>query len=332
MTGPSTALRTGLLTTSVGSFPKPDYLAEARNLAIQGKLAQQELWDLEKRATAEWIRVQEEIGLDILVHGEMERGDMVAYFAEKLPGSMKLGGLVRSYGNRYYRKPIVVDRLRWEGPMTVGMWRYAQGLTDRPVKGMLTGPYTIIDWSFLEHYEDRRQAVLDMARIIHREALELERAGARYIQIDEPAVSTRPEEMPLASEALAIVTEGLTAKTVTHICYGDFAAVIDQILALPIDQLDLETANSNYDLLELLRGRSFAKEIAVGVLDVHSHVTETVEQVKRGIRRALEIIPPERLYIDPDCGLKTRTPEEAVAKLRVMVQAVRQVKGDLGLA
>jgi len=320
-----------LLTTTVGSFPKPPYLVQARNRFAQGRLSPQELGELEKRATEECIRLQEEVGLDILVHGEMERGDMVAYFAERLPGSMRIGGLVRSYGNRYYHKPIVVGKLRWEGPMTVEMWRYAQSLTQKPVKGILTGPYTMVEWSFNEYYDDRREAVLDMAQVIHREALELERAGAVYIQIDEPAVSTRPEDMALATEALGIVTAGLQAKTITHMCYGDFAAVIDQLLALPVDQLDLEMANSNYDLLELLRGRSFSKEIAVGVVDVHNHVVESVEQVKEGIRRALTIIPPERLYIDPDCGLKTRTWEEARAKLQVMVQAVREVKGELGL-
>ncbi|MFQ6020315.1 MAG: methionine synthase, partial [Dehalococcoidia bacterium] len=137
----------GLLTTAVGSYPKPDYLAQARNQFAQDKLTREELAGLERQATEYWIQVQERLGLDVLVHGEMERGDMVAYFAELLD-SMKIGGLVRSYGNRYYRKPIIVDRLRWQGPMTVDMWRFAQGLTDRPVKAMLTGPYTMVEWSF----------------------------------------------------------------------------------------------------------------------------------------------------------------------------------------
>lgn len=320
----------GLLTTAVGSFPKPDYLMRARNQYAAGKLSYEELHKLEKQATAEVIRLQEEAGLDILVHGEMERGDMVAFFAELLP-SMAIGGLVRSYGNRYYHKPIITDKLNWPGPMTVEMWRYAQSLTDKPVKGMLTGPYTMVEWSFDEHYGDRRQAVLDMARVIHQEAKALEAAGAQYIQVDEPAVSTRPEDLDLASEALGIVTSGLKAKTVTHMCYGDFASVFDRLLALPVDQLDLEMANSDYDLLELMRGRTFTKEIAMGVVDVHSHKIESVEQVKAGIRKGLEVIPPERLFIDPDCGLKTRTWDEAAAKLQVMVQAVREVKQELGI-
>jgi 5-methyltetrahydropteroyltriglutamate--homocysteine methyltransferase len=321
----------GLLTTTVGSFPKPDYLTRARNQFSLGKIGRGELTALERQATAEVIRLQEEVGLDILVHGEMERGDMVAYFAELLSESMAIGGLVRSYGNRYYRKPIIIGKLHWQGPMTVEMWRYAQGLTDKPVKGMLTGPYTMVEWSFDEYYPSRREAVLDMARAIHQEAVELEKAGAGYIQVDEPAASTRPEEMELVAQGLAVVTEGLKAKTITHMCYGDFASVFDQIVRLPVDLLDIEAANSDYHLLELFRRHRFDKEVALGVVDVHNHRVETLEEVKEGIRRGLEVLPPQRLYIDPDCGLKTRTWEEAAAKLRVMVQAVREVRRELGI-
>jgi 5-methyltetrahydropteroyltriglutamate--homocysteine methyltransferase len=189
----------------------------------------------------------------------------------------------------------------------------------------------MVDWLFDEHYGDRTQAVLDMAAVLHQEALELDKAGAVYIQVDEPAASTRFDEMELVSRGLAIVTEGLKAKTVTHFCYGDFARVFDKIVGLPVDQLDIETANSNYDLLELFRGDRFTKDLAMGVLDVHSHRVETVEEVMAGIRRGLEVVPPERLYIDPDCGLKTRTWDEAAAKLRVMVQAVHQVRRELGI-
>jgi len=325
----------GLLTTTVGSFPKPDYLAQARSEFSQGKISRQELKELELKATAEVVRLQEEIGLDVLVDGEMYRGDMVAFFAGEPGGrtieGMKLGGLVRSYGNRYYHKPVITGKLAWPGPMTLEMWRYAQSLTDKPVKGMLTGPYTMVDWAFDEHYGDRTQAVLDMAAVIHQEALELDKAGAPYIQVDEPAATTRFDEMDLVSRGLSIVTQGLKAKTVTHLCYGDFARVFQQIVNLPVGQLDIETANSDYDLLELFRRDGFDKELAIGVLDVHSHRIETVEEVVAGIRRGLEVVPPQRLYIDPDCGLKTRTWDEAAAKLRVMVQGVRQVRKELGI-
>ena len=321
----------GLLTTSVGSLPKPDYLAKARSAFASGRIDASELDKLTRQATTECIRMQEDVGLDILVHGEMERGDMVTYFGERLTESMAIGGLVRSYGNRYYRKPIITGELRWQGPMTVEMWRYAQSLTDKPVKGMLTGPYTIVEWSFDEHYNSRRDAVVAMAQVVRCEAEELVNAGAKFVQVDEPAASTRPEEMDLVLEALAIVTRGLGAKTITHVCYGDFARVFDHIAKLPVDQIDLEMANSDYALLEMIREHrdEFDKELAMGVVDVHNHVLETREQVKAGIRKGLEVLPPERLFIDPDCGLKTRTWDEAEAKLRVIVEATREVKREL---
>jgi 5-methyltetrahydropteroyltriglutamate--homocysteine methyltransferase len=322
----------GLLTTTVGSFGKPDYLAKARTQHATGKLSAKELLELERQATKEIIALQEEIGLDILVDGEMARGDMVAYFGEHLQG-MELGGLVRSYGNRYYHKPILKDEVRWVEPITLELWRYAQSLTSKPVKGMLTGPYTIVEWSFDEHYPSRRDAVLGVAQAIRREAQELEQAGAQYIQIDEPALSTRKEDLPIAIEGMAAVTEGLRAKTITHVCYGDFASVFPGFLEMAVQQFDLEAANSNYDIVDLFKAKGFPKdkEVALGVLDVHSHKVESLEEVKAGIRRGLEILPPERLYIDPDCGLKTRPWDEAAAKLRVMVQAVREVRKEIGI-
>ena len=322
----------GLLTTSVGSFSKPDYLAKARTAHASGKISDKELFDLEKKATKEIIELQEQIGLDILVDGEMARGDMVAYFGEHLDG-MELGGLVRSYGNRYYHKPILKSEVRWREPITLDLWRYAQSLTDRPVKGMLTGPYTIVEWSFDEHYPSRRDAVLSVAQAVRREAQELEKAAAQYIQINEPTLHTRKDDIPIAIEGMAVVTAGLKAKTITHVCYGDFDAVFPKFLEMPVVQFDLEAANSNYDLLNLFKDGGFpaGKELALGVLDVHRHQVEDLEAVKAGIRRGLEVLPPDRLYIDPDCGLKTRSWEEAAAKLRVLMQAVHAVRQEIGL-
>jgi 5-methyltetrahydropteroyltriglutamate--homocysteine methyltransferase len=320
-----------LLTTTVGSFPKPDYLLKARNRHAKGEITRSDLRTLELQATAECIALQEELGLDILVDGEMERGDMTTYFAENYAG-MTISGLVRSYGNRYYRKPIVTGPIRRSGPVTLDIFRYAQSLTRKPVKGMLTGPYTMMDWSFNEFYPDRKATTLAFAAVIHDEAVDLENAGAKYIQIDEPAISTRPDEIDLAIEALGIVTKGLHAKTITHICYGDFAAIYPRMLDLPVDQFDLELSNSDFGLLDLFKKYPFTKEIGLGVLDVHSHVTESKEQVKERIRQALEVIPAGRVYVDPDCGLKTRTPEEAEAKLRVMVEAVRETRRDFGFS
>ena len=179
-----------LLTTAVGSFGKPDYLQKARNANARGKVSATELRDLERKATAEWIKAQEEVGLDILVDGEMYRGDMVAFFADLLDGYSE-GGLVRSYGNRYYHKPVISGVLKRPKPMTVEWFQYAQSLTEKPVKGMLTGPYTMLDWSYNEAYATRRDAALALAEVVRQEAEDLDRAGARYIQIDEPAIHAR---------------------------------------------------------------------------------------------------------------------------------------------
>jgi 5-methyltetrahydropteroyltriglutamate--homocysteine methyltransferase len=320
-----------LLTTTVGSFPKPDYLVKARQKFASKEISQEELTQLEKKATEECIRLQERIGLDILVHGEMERGDMTTYFAERLKG-FGISGLVRSYGNRYYRKPVVKGEIKREKPMTVEMFKYAQSLTSKPVKGMLTGPYTMCDWSFNEYYPERKDLVLALAQVIHQEVVDLEKAGARYIQIDEPALSTRQDEIDLAIEAMRIVTYGIKAKTISHICYGDFKTIYPKILDLAVDQLDLEFANSNFANLDIFREPKFTKEIAVGVLDSHSHIIEKKDEVKKNIKKALKVFPVEKVYIDPDCGLKTRTPKEAEEKLKVMVEAVKEVKEELGIA
>ncbi|MDH4222887.1 MAG: methionine synthase [candidate division Zixibacteria bacterium] len=319
-----------LFTTSVGSFPKPDYITKARAMFSRGEIAEEKLHSLERKATYDWIRFQEEIGIDILVHGEMERGDMVTYFAERMEG-FGTSGLVRSYGNRYYRKPLITGEIKRTSPITVETFRYAQDLTSKPVKGMLTGPYTMMDWSFNEHYPGRKDAALALAKVIHQEVADLEKAGAKYIQIDEPALSTRPEEIELAIEAMTIVTRGIKSKTISHICYGDFSKIYPRLLDFPVNQLDLEFANSNFSNLEVFRNPKFTKEIAVGVIDSHSHIIETKEKVKANIKMALEVFPLEKVYIDPDCGLKTRTVEETRAKLKVMVEAVREIKQELGI-
>lgn len=315
-------------TTSVGSFPKPDYLKKARAEQSRGQVSEKKLRELEERATREWIHFQEEIGIDILVDGEMYRGDMVTYFAETLKG-FEISGFVRSYGNRYYRKPIVVDEVKRAKRDTIEWYQFAQRLTKKPVKGMLTGPYTIMDWSFNEYYRDRRELTLALAGVIHEEAAELEKAGAQYIQIDEPALSVRPEELSLAIEAMRIVTRGLKAKTITHICYGDFEKIYPGMLDIPVDQIDLEMSNSTLNLLELFKKHPFTKEIGLGVVDVHSHKLETKDEVKGRIEAALKVFRPEQIYVDPDCGLKTREVQEAKDKLRVITEAVKDLRKEL---
>ena len=317
-----------LLTTTVGSFGKPEYLQKARNAYARGKLGESELNELERKATEEWIRRQERLDIDILVDGEMYRGDMVAYFAERLDG-FRIGGLVRSYGNRYYHKPIIASKVGRPKPMTVDWFRYTQSLTDRPVKGMLTGPYTMLDWSYNEAYKTRRDAALALAEVVRQEAEDLQAAGARYIQIDEPAIHARPEEIDIAIEAMGVVTQNLDAKTISHICYGDFAAIYPKVLELPVDQLDLAMANYGYRWLELFNKHPFTKELAIGIVDVHSHETETVATAAEGIRKGLRHVSKERLLPHPDCGLKTRSVEESEEKCRVVVEATKVVRTEL---
>jgi len=318
----------GLWTTSVGSLPKPDYISSGRSRRARGEIDKAELVELERRATREWIEFQDSIGTDVLVDGEQYRGDMVAFFAEALPG-LELGGLVRSYGNRYYRKPIATGAVGRDDAVTVEWWQYAQSLTNKPVKGMLTGPYTICDWSFNEHYASRRDFVLDLANVIRDEALELERAGCRFIQIDEPAASTRMDELDLVIEGMEVVTEPLGAHTITHICYGDFHRAYPKMLDIPVDQIDLEFANSDFSLLDDFAANPFTKYIGLGISDAHSHDVEPVEGLAHGIRRSLEYLLPERTFVDPDCGLKTRSVDEAKGKLSNIAKAVEIVRGEL---
>lgn len=320
-----------LQTTSVGSLPKPDYLVAARAKASAGKLKVGDLRKLEERATSEWIRFQDETGIDILVDGEQYRGDMATYFAENLEG-MEVSGLVRSYGNRYYKKPVITGELERPRPISLGWYRFARSRTEKPVKGMITGPYTMMDWSFDEHYGSREEAALAFARLLHAEARDLESAGAPIIQVDEPALSARFDELPLLVKAVGIVTKGLEAKTILHTCYGNYEEIYPYFNRLPVDQLDLEMSNSSLDLLDRFKREPLRKEIAFGVIDVHTHVVESKAQVADRIEKALALFDPQKLVIDPDCGLKTRTVDEAKAKLDVMVRATQAVKAEHGLA
>jgi 5-methyltetrahydropteroyltriglutamate--homocysteine methyltransferase len=312
-------------TTSVGSFPKPDYLVRARADFAKGKITAHQLRDLERKATAFWIDTQEKLGVDVFVDGEMYRGDMVAYFAERLPGFTE-GGLVRAYGNRYYHKPIITGEVSWPRPVTVDSWQFAQSLTKKPVKGMLTGAYTIMDWSFNEHYPDRRSTAIALASVIRKEVEALIAAGCKIVQIDEPALSVRPEELPIALEAMELTTKNLDAYFITHACYGEFDHIYPGMLDLAVDNFDLEMSNSDLDLLEIFRRHPFTKDISFGVVDVHSHTMETQEAVRGRVGEALTILPKEIIWIDPDCGLKTRTVEQAIEKLRLCVEAAKSFR------
>ena len=320
-----------LPTSTVGSFPKPRYLTEARARAARNAIGRHELDRLERQATEFWVRVQEDLGVDVLVDGEQYRGDMVAYFAESLGGFAR-GGLVRSYGNRYYHKPVIVGEVRWPGPMTVDWWRWTQSLTDRPVKGMLTGPYTMMDWSFDDYYPSRKAACLALACELRHELTALLEAGVKIVQIDEPALSVRPAELPFAIEALHVMVDGLPAYYVSHACFGAFEAIYPGLLDLPVDNFDLAISHSALDLLGMFGTAPFTKDLSLGVLDVHSHVVETPDQVTPRIQRGLDVLSAERIWVDPDCGLKTRTVDETRHKLEAMMTAVRKARATAGAA
>jgi 5-methyltetrahydropteroyltriglutamate--homocysteine methyltransferase len=306
--------------TCVGSFPKPDYLVEARAEFAKGRIPRTELEKLERQATEFWIRKQEELGIDVLVDGEMYRGDMTAYFADRLTG-FEQGGLVRSYGNRYYHKPMITNEVRWNQPITLDWWKYAQGLTLKIVKCILTGPYTMMDWSFNEYYPDRRSACLALAKELRKEVEALTGAGAKIIQIDEPAISARPEELAIAIEAMHTVTDNLQVYFITHICYGAFEKIYPAMLDLPVDNFDLEFSNSSFDMLRWFKKFPFTKDVSFGVIDVHNYIIETEPVVRRRLQEALDVLPRESVWIDPDCGLKTRTVGEAIGKMETLVAA-----------
>lgn len=319
-----------LPTTSVGSFPKPDYLLEGRRDFAKGKIQERELKKLEERATVFWLERQNELGIDVFVDGEMYRGDMVEYFAQQMDG-FKIGGLVRSYGNRYYHKPIIVSEIRWKKPITVEWWKFAQSHSNKPVKGMLTGPYTMMDWSFNENYDSREEACIALSKEIRKEVESLIEAGAKIIQIDEPATSARPQELSIAIEAMHNVIDGLPAYFISHICYGAFETIYPGMLRSPVDNFDLEMSNSNLDFLRLIEKYPFTKDMSFGVVDVHSHIVEDKNTVVERIKSAFKLMEKEKLWIDPDCGLKTRTIEEAIGKLRVIIEATAEVRKELSL-
>ena len=198
------------------------------------------------------------------------------------------------------------------------------------MKGIVTGPYTTMDWSFNDYYPNRRAACLALAREIRQEVEALIEAGVRIIQIDEPAISVRQEEFPFAIEASHLVTDGLPAYFITHACYGAFETIYPDMLALPVDNLDLAVSNSALDLLQIFEKDPFTKDLSLGVLDVHSHTIEDTAQVRERIMRGVGVQPVDRLWVDPDCGLKTRTVEEAIGKMRALVAAVRDVRETVG--
>uniref|UniRef100_UPI0015F03FAD 5-methyltetrahydropteroyltriglutamate-- homocysteine S-methyltransferase n=1 Tax=Streptomyces phytophilus TaxID=722715 RepID=UPI0015F03FAD len=288
----------------------------------------------------EVVAYQEEAGLDVLVHGEPERNDMVQYFAEQLTGYLATRhGWVQSYGTRYVRPPILAGDVSRPEPMTVRWTTYAQSLTDRPVKGMLTGPVTMLAWSFVRDDQPRAETARQVALALRDEVADLQAAGTAVVQVDEPALretlplraADRPAYLAWATGAFRLTTGVARADTQvhTHMCYAEFGDIVAAIDDLDADVISLEAARSHMQVAYELAGHGYPREAGPGVYDIHSpRVPDTAETVAL-LRTGLRAIPAERLWVNPDCGLKTRGWAETRASLASLVAAAREVRGEL---
>ncbi|WP_394374744.1 5-methyltetrahydropteroyltriglutamate--homocysteine S-methyltransferase [Stutzerimonas frequens] len=324
-------------TTTIGSFPQTPAIRLARQAYKQGRLSLGDYTEAMQAEIRHAVAVQEQIGLDVLVHGEAERNDMVEYFAEQLEGyAFTRFGWVQSYGSRCVKPAIIYGDLSRPRPMTVDWIRYAQQQTDRIMKGMLTGPVTMLMWSFAREDVPREVQARQLALAIRDEVCDLEAAGIRIIQIDEAAFR---EGLPLrreqwrhyldwAVEAFRLCASGVRDETQihTHMCYSEFNDVIESIAAMDADVITIETSRSQMELLEAFRAFDYPNDIGPGVYDIHSpRVPDTAEMVQL-LEKAAECIPAERLWVNPDCGLKTRGWPETEAALVNMVAAARQLR------
>ncbi|MER5426864.1 5-methyltetrahydropteroyltriglutamate--homocysteine S-methyltransferase [Streptosporangium roseum] len=326
-----------LPTTTIGSFPQTDAVRRARADLREGRIDRAGYEAAMRAEIDSVIALQEDIGLDVLVHGEPERNDMVQYFAEQLDGyAATEHGWVQSYGTRCVRPPILFGDVARPEPMTVGWAVYAQSRTGRPVKGMLTGPVTMLAWSFVREDQPLSETARQVALALRDEIRDLEAAGIRIIQVDEPALR---ELLPLraaghaaylawAVAAFRLATSGVSDSTQihTHMCYSEFGEIIGAIGDLDADVTSVEAARSGMELLEDLRAAGYTRGIGPGVYDIHSPRVPETGEIERALRLAVRAVEPERLWVNPDCGLKTRGYAETEASLRNMVAAARKVR------
>jgi 5-methyltetrahydropteroyltriglutamate--homocysteine methyltransferase len=319
-------------TTTIGSYPQTGELRRLRAGVAAGKVSEDDYVEAIRAEIAKVIRLQEEIGLDVLVHGEPERNDMVQYFAEQLEGyAATEKGWVQSYGSRGVRPPILFGDVSRPAPMTVEWSRYAQSLTDKPVKGMLTGPVTMLAWSFVRDDQPMGETARQVALALRDETIDLENAGITVIQVDEPALREllplrerdRQEYLDWAVDAFRLATSGVSDSTQihTHMCYGEFADIIKAIEAMDIDVISLEASRSQMEILHELTGAGFTRAVGPGVYDVHSPRVPDVEEVAGLLGLAVDAVGVKRIWVNPDCGLKTRRYEEVEPALRNLVAA-----------
>ncbi|KQZ16506.1 5-methyltetrahydropteroyltriglutamate--homocysteine methyltransferase [Streptomyces sp. Root55] len=329
-----------LPTTTIGSFPQTDELRTARADLRAGRIDAAGYEERIKAEIQEVIAFQEKTGLDVLVHGEAERNDMVQYFAEQLTGYLATQhGWVQSYGTRYVRPPVLAGDISRPAPMTVRWTTYAQSLTERPVKGMLTGPVTMLAWSFVRDDQPLGDTARQVALALRDEVNDLEAAGTSVIQVDEPALR---ETLPLraadhaaylawATESFRLTTGGVRPDTQihTHMCYAEFGDIVQAIDDLDADVISLEAARSHMQVARELAEHGYPREAGPGVYDIHSPRVPSTEEAAALLRKGLKAIPAERLWVNPDCGLKTRGWSETKASLENLVTAARTVRGEL---
>lgn len=331
-----------LPTTTIGSFPQTADIRRARARLVKGELTDAAYRELMREEIARVIRLQEELGLDVLVHGEPERNDMVQYFAELLDGfAVTQNGWVQSYGSRCTRPSILWGDVSRPAPMTVEWSEYAQSLSEKPVKGMLTGPVTILAWSFVRDDQPLGDTARQVALALRDEITDLEAAGIRVIQVDEPALrellplkrADQPAYLDWSVGSFRLATGGAAPATQvhTHLCYSEFGVVIDAIRELDADVTSIEAARSRMEVVDDLSASGFDHGVGPGVYDIHSPRVPSVEEVQSLLERAVGAIPAGRLWVNPDCGLKTRGYDETVASLANIVEATQAVRAGVGV-
>ncbi|MCV7315076.1 5-methyltetrahydropteroyltriglutamate--homocysteine S-methyltransferase [Mycolicibacillus parakoreensis] len=347
--GPATARREAqdarlklppLPTTTIGSYPQTSAIRKARAALRSGEIDRAEYDKRMKAEITDVIKLQEELGLDVLVHGEPERNDMVQYFAEQLDGFFApQNGWVQSYGSRCVRPPILFGDVARPQPMTVDWISYAQSLTDKPVKGMLTGPVTILAWSFVRDDQPLADTANQVALAIRDETVDLQNAGIAVIQVDEPALrellplrdAAKEAYLQWAVGAFRLATSGVADSTQihTHLCYSEFGEVIGAIADLDADVTSIEAARSHMEVLDDLNAIGFSNSVGPGVYDIHSPRVPGTEEMVVSLREALQAVPAQRLWVNPDCGLKTRRTDEVTASLTNLVAAAKEARSGL---
>jgi 5-methyltetrahydropteroyltriglutamate--homocysteine methyltransferase len=309
----------GLKTTTAGWMPQPAELRRARARHAEGQLSLAALRQEEQRATRAALELQVSAGVDLPTDGQMDRGDLVADFIEGLEGGAR-GGLVRCFGNRYVRRPRLVGPVSRRDPVTVGTWSHAQAGSDRPVKAVLAGPYTLMHWSYDEHYKSREQACMALAAAVRDEALDLVAAGAREIAIDEPAAGARSDEFGLVVRALGSVTEALRgqARTWSLAAFGGLPGELRRLWALPVDVVHVDLSHADAEALAAIADLPDERLLVAGVIDAVDAEVESPGEIERRVTAVLGRLPAERLWIGPSAGFRAIAASRVEAKLRAL--------------